>query len=127
MVLVGLGVSLLRRDPLVSLTVIRNLARNVVLHVRDILHVTPYIIRSLRLTMPSTLSHTLPQNENMMKTHYPMMVVPVRLLLGLERLLPHQEMLQRGLLLPYNQLSMKGRVMFISHQCTYSSRNPKRM
>ena len=70
--------------------------------------------------MPSTLSHTLPQNENMMKTHYPMMVVPVRLLLGLERLLPHQEMLQRGLLLPYNQLSMKGRVMFISHQCTYS-------
>ena len=73
--------------------------------------------------MPSTLSHTLPQNENMMKTHYPMMVVPVRLLLGLERLLPHQEMLQRGLLLPYNQLSMKGRVMFISHQCAYSSRN----
>ena len=95
---------------------------SVVLHARDKLRPL-----SLRLKMPSTLSHTRSlQNENMMTTHYPMMVMPVRLLLGLERLLPHQEMLKRGLLLPYNQLSMKGRVMFISHQCTYSSSRNRR-
>ena len=59
-----------------------------------------------------------PPTENMMKTLYPMFVLPVRVLLRLERLLPHQEMLEQGLLLPYNHLSMKGRVIFISHQCT---------
>jgi hypothetical protein len=56
--------------------------------------------------------------EDMMKTRYPMFVLPVKVLLRLERLLPHQDMLERGLLMPYNQFSMKGRIMFISHQCT---------
>ena len=60
----------------------------------------------------------IPPTENMMKTHYPMFVLPVRALLRLERLLPHQDMLERSLLLPYNQFTMNGRVIFVSHQCT---------
>ena len=63
-------------------------------------------------------SFAIPPAETMMKTRYPMFVLPVKVLLRLERLLPHQDMLKRGLLLPYNQFSMKGRIMFISHQCT---------
>jgi hypothetical protein len=64
-------------------------------------------------------SFALPPTEIMMKTRYPMFVLPVRTLLRLERLLPHQDMLEQGLLLPYNQFTMKGRIMFISHQCTF--------
>ena len=64
-------------------------------------------------------SFALLPTETMMKTRYPMFVLPVRVLLRLERLLPHQDMLEQGLLLPYNQFTMKGRIMFISHQCTY--------
>ena len=64
------------------------------------------------------MAFAMPPTENMMKTRYPMFVLPVKVLLSLERLLPHQDMLKQGLLLPYNQFSMKGRIMFISHQCT---------
>ena len=64
-------------------------------------------------------SFAVPLDETLMKTRYPMFVLPVKILLRLERLLPHQEMLEQGLLLPYNEFTMKGRIMFISHQCAY--------
>ena len=40
----------------------------------------------------------------------------VATVLRLTKLLPHQEMLKQKLLLPYNPLTMAGRIIFCSHQ-----------
>ena len=50
-----------------------------------------------------------------LKTKYPMLVMTIPTLMGLTKLQPHQEMLRRRLLVPYNA-AMRGRIMFISHQ-----------
>ena len=47
-----------------------------------------------------------------------MLVMSVKTMLGLERLLPHQRMLQMRLLVPFDNLRMAGRVIFVSHQWT---------
>jgi hypothetical protein len=47
-----------------------------------------------------------------------MLVMKVSTVLRLTQLLPHQEMLEQKLLLPYNHLTMAGRVIFVSHQWT---------
>ena len=56
--------------------------------------------------------------EGMMKTRYPMLVMNMATLMGLEKLLPHQEMLRGEMLIPYNRQTMVGRIIFVSHQCT---------
>ena len=45
-----------------------------------------------------------------------MLVMPVATVLVLQKLMPHQEMLRKKLLLPYNHMTMAGRVIFVSHQ-----------
>ena len=55
---------------------------------------------------------------DMMKTRYPMLVMTVATLLGLTELLPHQDMLREKLLIPYDPLTMAGRIIFVSHQWT---------
>jgi hypothetical protein len=55
---------------------------------------------------------------DMMTTRYPMLVMTVATLLGLTELLPHQDMLRTKKLLPYDQFTMLGRVIFVSHQWT---------
>ena len=62
-------------------------------------------------------SFASPPSEHMMKTHYPMLVMPIKSVLRLEKLLPHQEALELNLLVPYNSLTMAGRIIFVSHQC----------
>ena len=47
-----------------------------------------------------------------------MLVMTVATMLGLERLLPHQRMLRKNLLVPYNKSEMAGRILFVSHQWT---------
>ena len=51
-----------------------------------------------------------------------MLVMPVATVLALQKLMPHQEMLRKKLLLPYNQKTMAGRVIFVSHQVRPRSR-----
>jgi hypothetical protein len=60
--------------------------------------------------------------KEMAKTHYPMLVMKVSTVLRLTQLLPHQEMLEQKLLLPYNPLTMTGRVIFVSHQVIKGAR-----
>ena len=57
-------------------------------------------------------------DETMMKTRYPMFVMGLKTLMGLEELLPHQQMLELGLLEPYHSSKMAGRIIFVSHQWT---------
>ena len=45
-----------------------------------------------------------------------MLVMKVQTMLNLERLLPHQRMLREKLLVPYEQIKMAGRVLFISRK-----------
>ena len=47
-----------------------------------------------------------------------MLVMTVKTMLGLRKLMPHQTMLRKKLLIPYNRQRMAGRILFISHQWT---------
>lgn len=53
-----------------------------------------------------------------MATLYPMLVMTMDTFLGLDTLLPHQNMLKDKRLLPYNPETMDNRVLFVSHQWT---------
>jgi len=55
-----------------------------------------------------------------------MLVMPVATVLALQKLMPHQEMLRKKLLLPYNQKTMAGRVIFVSHQVRQRPRGSRR-
>ena len=47
-----------------------------------------------------------------------MLVMTVKTMLGLRKLMPHQAMLRKKLLIPYNRQKMAGRILFVSHQWT---------
>ena len=62
---------------------------------------------------PSILDR--PERGSQAPMKFPMFVVAVPDLLALPRLLPHQTMLEQGLLREYTD-EMAGRVLFLSHQ-----------
>ena len=65
---------------------------------------------------PQDSSRTLSRTREIRRRtpSYPMMVMSVPTLMELDRVLPHQEMLKRGLVVPYNDETMAARVIFIS-------------
>ena len=76
------------------------------------------------ITVHTLRTHRDRENEapavemKQMATLYPMLVMTMDTFLGLDTLLPHQNMLKDKRLLPYNPETMDNRVLFVSHQWT---------